>query len=186
MTENRATTILDVGRELMQTRGYSGFSYRDIASAVGIKSASIHYHFPTKADLAVRVTQVYREEFGAILQTIRSSGGTCREQLVRYAELFSSTLISGRLCLCGMLATESELLPGVVRAEVDAFFHDQTGWLEVVLSSGVRTGEFPGDTDVPVVASLLLATLEGSMIIARNRGANDVDLSYVVDAIVPR
>ena len=44
--------ILEVGQELIQTVGYDGFSYRDIADRVGIKSASVHYYFPAKTDLA--------------------------------------------------------------------------------------------------------------------------------------
>lgn len=36
------------GRKMMQTRGYNGLSFRELAKEVGIKSASIHYHFPTK------------------------------------------------------------------------------------------------------------------------------------------
>jgi hypothetical protein len=30
---------------LIQTRGYSAFSYQDVADSLGIRKASIHYHF---------------------------------------------------------------------------------------------------------------------------------------------
>lgn len=36
--------ILDVAQRLLQTRGYNGFSYMDVAGAVGIRSASLHRH----------------------------------------------------------------------------------------------------------------------------------------------
>jgi len=43
--------ILTVAEGLIQSQGYNTFSYRDIANQVGVKTSSIHYHFPTKADL---------------------------------------------------------------------------------------------------------------------------------------
>src|SRR6185369_16920377 len=50
-----AAQILDAAETLIQTRSYSAFSYQDIADELGIRKASIHYHFATKADLGVAV-----------------------------------------------------------------------------------------------------------------------------------
>jgi len=46
-----ATRILDTAERLVQSRGYNGFSYADIAERVGITKASLHHHFETKATL---------------------------------------------------------------------------------------------------------------------------------------
>ena len=62
MEKNKAAEILEVTRRLIMERGYNGFSFRDIAARVGIKSASIHYHFATKADLAEAALKAYRED----------------------------------------------------------------------------------------------------------------------------
>ena len=43
--------ILDIAERLVQTRGFNNFSYADIASELGITTASLHYHFPGKAEL---------------------------------------------------------------------------------------------------------------------------------------
>ena len=54
--QTRSTTaedILDRAEALIQTRGYSAFSYQDISDTLGIRKASIHYHFPSKTDLGV-------------------------------------------------------------------------------------------------------------------------------------
>jgi len=37
--------ILDLAELLIQTRGYSAFSYQDISEALEVTKASIHYHF---------------------------------------------------------------------------------------------------------------------------------------------
>ena len=65
-----AGQILDLAETLIQTRGYSAFSYQDIADSLGIRKASIHYHFPSKADLGVAVVDRYMARFDGALTAI--------------------------------------------------------------------------------------------------------------------
>jgi TetR/AcrR family transcriptional repressor of nem operon len=46
----------------VQARGYNALSFREIAKDVGIKSASIHYYFPTKGDLGVALAKRYTDD----------------------------------------------------------------------------------------------------------------------------
>ena len=64
--------ILDRAEALIQTRGYSAFSYQDISEALGIRKASIHYHFPSKTDLGIAVVDRYVERFGTALADRKS------------------------------------------------------------------------------------------------------------------
>ena len=59
----RATEILDAAEGFARQTGYNGFSFRDIAAEIGIKSASVHYHFPTKGDLGAALARRYAERF---------------------------------------------------------------------------------------------------------------------------
>ena len=118
---DKAAQILDAARESIMERGYNGFSFRDIAAKVGIKSASIHYHFPTKADLAEATAKAYREAFSNLLKelTAPDAPGLLRA----YGALFVFTLRDqGRVCLGGVLVVDSSTLPGQVRQEVQRFF----------------------------------------------------------------
>ncbi|MFL6897065.1 TetR/AcrR family transcriptional regulator [Enterobacter roggenkampii] len=45
---------------LIQQNGYQGFSYADLADGLGIRKASIHYHFQTKTDLGLAYCE-YKE-----------------------------------------------------------------------------------------------------------------------------
>jgi TetR/AcrR family transcriptional repressor of nem operon len=63
-TSSKKIEILDVAQEAIQKRGYNAFSYADLAEAVGIRKASIHHYFPSKADLGLAVIRRYRESFG--------------------------------------------------------------------------------------------------------------------------
>src|SRR5690348_18498506 len=55
------TAIMDAAEQRMQLGGFGGFSFREIAADVGIKSSSVHYHFPTKEDLAAAVIRRWAE-----------------------------------------------------------------------------------------------------------------------------
>src|SRR6201988_4888439 len=65
-----AEQILDLAETLIQTRGYSAFSYQDIADSLGIRKASIHYHFPSKTELGIAVIDRYIARFDAALTEI--------------------------------------------------------------------------------------------------------------------
>jgi len=57
----RASQIIDTAIKMIREGGYHSFSFRQIATELGIKSASIHYHFPSKEDLGVAVMVRYTE-----------------------------------------------------------------------------------------------------------------------------
>lgn len=164
-------TILDVAQGLLQTRGYNGFSYRDIADAVGIRTASLHYHFPGKADLGVALAARYRRRFNEALEDISAQTDDARRRLERFADLFRTTLdVDGGLCLCGMLGAEIATLPGPVAAEVNGFFRDNEAWLTDVIAAGRNDGTVRSGTTAVDQARLFLAALEGAMILARATG----------------
>lgn len=175
---SKSEEILSVAQDLVQTKGYNGFSYRDIADAIGIKSASIHYHFPTKGDLGREVTAQYRNAFAQALQVLSESTDSARERIEGYAALFRATLVEQeRLCMCGMLAGEVETIPDDVKVEVAFFFKEQTVWLASVLQSGIERGEILPSLDANTWAVTILSSLEGGMLVARGSGdCNHFDL----------
>ena len=77
--------ILDTAERLVQTRGFNGFSYADIATTLGVTKASLHYHFPAKAELGQRLIERYEKNFLAALEAIDQTSTTAREKLKRYA-----------------------------------------------------------------------------------------------------
>ena len=87
----KALDILHAARMLMMDRGFNGFSFRDVAADVGIKSASIHYHYATKAELAQATAQAYREAFKDTLTQIDVAPAP--DLLRAYGALFVLSLI---------------------------------------------------------------------------------------------
>lgn len=160
--------ILDCAQGLIQTRGYNGFSFRDIAGDIGIKSSSIHYYYPGKTDLAVAVASKYRSGFTTATQQLVADKKTSIAILLGYADFFEMTLKrENRLCLCGMLASEVNSVESELRSEIKDFFNDQILFLKGVISKGQSNGEIRKDLQTEGFAKSYLAALEGAMMLAR-------------------
>ena len=165
-----ATRILDAAQALVQQRGYNAVSYGDLAEALDLTTAAIHYHFPTKADLGAALVARYREQNAEIRATIWDEEDSLRGRLDRYVEGYAGILKSGGLCLCGVLAADDATLPDPVRQEVRQFFAEQENWLAAVIAEAHTDGTGLAGYDSPQeVAELLLATIEGAMVITPDR-----------------
>ena len=165
-----ATAILDVAERLAQTRGHNGFSYADIAAELGVTKASLHYHFPSKAELGRALIVRYHGLFGAALDSIDGQTKSPQEKLKRYVGLYDSVLSNERMCLCGMLAAEYATLPGPMQEGLTAFFDANERWLTAVLEDGLRAGTFAFREEAKERARVLLGALEGAMLVARSYG----------------
>ncbi len=160
--------ILDLAVEFIQTRGYNAFSYRDLSRAIGIKTSSIHYYFPSKEDLGKTAIIRYGEGFNNALLQIDAEVDDPKLKLVLYAELVSNTLKSGkRICLCGMLATDFFTLPASLQEQVKGFYADNEAWLTKVLQAGRDAGTFRFEGSPKQKAQTIFALFEGALISAR-------------------
>ena len=160
--------ILDIAERLAQTRGFNGFSYADIAEELAVTKASLHYHFPSKADLGQALIVRYQLVFGRALEAIDQRARSARDKLSRYVALYDSVMRQDRLCLCGMFAAEYATLPPAMQDELRRFFDANETWLTGVLEAGKQTGEFDFADPPRERARVFLGALEGAMLIARS------------------
>src|SRR2546430_16030979 len=84
-----ASRILDVAERLVQARGFNGFSYADVAAEPGITKASLHYHFPGKAELGESLISRYAARFAAALAAIDEARADAPTKLEAYAQLYA-------------------------------------------------------------------------------------------------
>lgn len=162
--------ILDIAERLVQTRGFNGFSYADIAEALEVTKASLHYHFPSKAELGKRLIERYEQTFLAALKGIDASGVGPREKLKRYVRIYADVLNDNRMCLCGMLASDYTTLPKAMKDEVRHFFDENERWLATLLEQGRKSGTFEFKGAGRELAGSIVGSLEGAMMLARSYG----------------
>jgi TetR/AcrR family transcriptional regulator, transcriptional repressor for nem operon len=119
----------------VQAHGYSGLSFRELAKEIGIKSASIHHHFPSKADLGVALARRYSEDSAVVLEKLLDKSSPIHA-LRRYPATFRKALENhNRICLCSFMAAEYDDLPEAVKKEVQTFADVNVAWLSKVLSA---------------------------------------------------
>ena len=159
--------LLEHAQSLMMTRGYNGFSYRDLSELVGVKTSSIHYYFPSKEDLALEAVNVYSADLMSSIYAIDSSA-PADKKLDRYARLFGRIIGDGRrVCLCGMLAAEIDSLPEKVRHAVQSFFKANENWLAKVLAEGEAQDTLDAGGKPESAARTLYSAFQGSLLASR-------------------
>jgi TetR/AcrR family transcriptional repressor of nem operon len=161
------TRILDVVEALLMERGFNAVSYQDVSDRIGIRKASVHYHFPAKADLGVAVIRRYVDRVASKEVPVEQlEGAMFAVALEHFLDVFAQ--IGARsVCLCGIMGAEFETLPDAMQAEVRRFFTGLRTWLGAVLEKGRAQGVYAFAGDGMTMARAMVAMLEGALIIGR-------------------
>lgn len=166
MSTNAREAILLAATKIAQSQGYNGLNYRDLAQSVGIKAASIYYHFPSKADLGVAVAQRYWQDGAAALETISAETPDPLEALQRFPEIFRRSLeADNRLCLGSFMGAETDNLPSAMTLEIQAFADVNIAWLaQQLMAAQVSPPEHS-----EARARAIFAAVAGAQLVARSR-----------------
>ena len=162
-----AAKIADIAESYIQSRGFNGFSFRDIQNVLGIKTASIHYHFKTKQDLAKVVFERYLERYRTQLNIINQQHNGAEDKLRALAAVFVNVRDSNKLCLCGMYASDISSLAEEVTLPLNHFVEMNETWITRVVEQGVTDGDFIDSLDAKSYARLFFTSMEGSMLLSQ-------------------
>jgi len=167
---------MDRATQLLTSRGFNGFSYRDIATHLGVKNAAVHYHFPAKADLALALVDEYRKTLRRSTSEFMAYGGPALPQLEGFFAFTSFQCEKGR-CICpfGAFSVDYTDVPEEVRKATADFMEETIKWLSRVLEVGREQKEFSFSGDPRPKALLILAGLQGARQMARINGIEILD-----------
>lgn len=165
--------ILTSAQRLVQQRGFNGFSYADVAVEVGIRKASLHHHFPSKADLGLALIESYTAKLNHELNRINGLGIPAKAKLEAYANIYRSTLEADCMCMGGMLASETLTLDDTMLPSLKRFFALNTEWLTEVLIEGESQHLFALKSSAANHARLLLSAFQGALLVARATGDHE-------------
>lgn len=169
-----ASELLDAAQHLIQERGYNAFSYKDLSGQVGIRTASIHYHFPSKADLGQALMERYLVDLTGALERIEAKAKTAKARLQGFFALYGATESQGSICLCGSLASDRETLPEPLQEAVGDYLSKSEKWIAKAISDGLAAGEFEPGAKPADQAGALLAALQGGLMLSRARDGKPI------------
>lgn len=185
MTESRTDTreaILQAARTTVETHGFTALSFRDLASDVGVKSASVHYHFPTKSDLAEALVDRRCTDQTAFFEDLFARTQDYDELIKGYIAMFRSGFDgSNRMCLAGVMSAEVSGLSDRVRAEISRFKDLNIAWISKMLR--VRHPRMSGET-LRKRAFAIFASIEGAQLIAHGLGGDVDAFDDIIEAYV--
>jgi TetR/AcrR family transcriptional regulator, transcriptional repressor for nem operon len=166
MTSSTRDKIIELAQEAIATRGYAAFSFRELAAELGIKSASIHYHFPTKTHLGVEVARAWRQKLETALMGIAAQTANPRQALDDLVSIYRhEAKTSQRMTVCTMLAAEINNLPEEIRSEMGQFYALNLGWIKArLLDSGFA------ELEADEKSRQIFALLQGALIGAKGQG----------------
>jgi TetR/AcrR family transcriptional repressor of nem operon len=168
MSTDTRETIMKAAQATVQAKGYNALSFRELAKEVGIKSASIHYYFPTKGDLGAALARRYTDNAVGYFERLIAAEAPLDLIFADYVAVFRAALLNdNRMCLYGIMAAEYGDLPEEVRVAVDAFSAANVAWLVRLLAP--RHPELSEDA-LRHRALAIFAAIEGAQLVARGRG----------------
>jgi len=159
--------IINHAEYLVRMKGANGFSYADLATKLGIRKASIHYHFPSKNDLLQTLIQSYHQQTMAILDGF-SQLRNPYEKLLAFVDIYKQGLQIDALCLCGMLTLDSKALTMQMQQNLDSFFDDMEAWLTDIFREGSLQRQWQLINTPEAEAKTFLSLVQGAQIISRN------------------
>jgi TetR/AcrR family transcriptional repressor of nem operon len=151
--------ILKLASRELQEKGVNSLSFRELATALRIKSSSIHYHFPQKNDLIQTLMLNYSRVMISGLESIESTTKAGHMRLLTLVDMIGQSL-EMRKCTAGVLATESALISDKAKQDVSIFFNMLLKWIEKELISMDKSKD-----QASVFASVILTSVEGSLML---------------------
>ena len=174
--------IVHLADDLIRSRGYNAFSYSDISKPLGIKNAAIHYHYPTKADLALAVVEFHLDSIHRFQQ--RTEAKTPIQRIKLFLNFYASIQMSGKICLVGAFTTDWNSLSDEVHEAMKSFKTQLTDWLSATLEQGRETGTltFTGSSEAEAL-SILTSILAAAQL---SRISGSEDFQTIKESILER
>jgi TetR/AcrR family transcriptional regulator, transcriptional repressor for nem operon len=174
--------ILRKSGVLFNTQGYKATSISDITDATGFTKGAIYRHFESKAELEKETLfHLSGLMFDKLTQCIKEEK-TAPAKLNAIFKYFESYIKDHELkggCPLMNAAIEADdshpvLRKGALRI-LDTLHHS----VVTILKNGIRFHQIRNDIDLDYYASLIIASLEGAIMMSKLRGNND-DIRRVI------
>jgi len=161
--------ILKISRHLFTTRGFSNTSVNTIIAATGVKKGNLYYHFASKEELGLAVLLDAQEEFTGFLND-SFQGENPVDKIINSCEMLLDFLQKQNFvggCLFGNTALEMSDGNSKFGKIIQDVFDHWTTKIEQHLTQGRADGSFKSNIPIPALATTVVATIEGGIMMSR-------------------
>ncbi|HZL11488.1 MAG TPA: TetR/AcrR family transcriptional regulator [Prolixibacteraceae bacterium] len=159
--------IMELGENLIRSKGYNAFSYQDISSELGIKNAAVHYYFPFKENLGTSIVKTNIQRFEEMVENMNSLRFDELQQLETFIKIYIKSHREQKLCILGSLGPDFNTLSETTKAELKRMTEIILKWLSGILLSGREQKIFAFNEDPGNRAFVILSSLIASLQLSR-------------------
>jgi TetR/AcrR family transcriptional repressor of nem operon len=170
MTKGQKTRdrIVAQAANLFNQRGFEGSSMSDLMAATGLEKGGIYRHFSSKEELAAEAFDyAWKSAFETRIHDLEQVPNSI-EKLKRFIANFidSRPAVPGG---CPVLNTAVEADDGnpLLRDRVRAAWREWRDYLADIVAAGLKRKEIRAEVDAKEVATLIISSLEGALMISR-------------------
>lgn len=185
--EQTHNAIIEQAVDVFNRQGFAGTSIGDLMDATGLSKGAIYNHFANKDDLAL---QVFDYAVGKlqerVAEAIRGVPRHAVHRLVAVVELYRDYLDNAVFAAgCPVLNTsvEADDTHPALRKRAQVVMDMWLDWLIRTVERGIQEGQIRPDADAEQAAMLIIASLEGGVMISKLY-ADSSHLNLVVDFLV--
>jgi len=166
---DRKTEILELTAELLKQKSFSAFSYQDLADALGIRKASVHHHFATKADLGLALLEFYGANSRRLMEGLRETAPDPGDALRQFIGGAEAVMLDGayRVCPHGAFDEDAAVLPESIQEGLAKLRNELWNALTELLEDARQAGGANFGGEASAQALLVMAALEGARAAAR-------------------
>jgi TetR/AcrR family transcriptional repressor of nem operon len=162
--------IVAEAAQVFSKNGFAGTSLSDLMEATQLTKGGIYNHFGSKEQLALEsfdyAADLMRQRLTEILKTVRHSG----ERLIAVIEVFRSIIEQPMLeggCLLLTTSVEADDTNPQLRERAQQAMDEWRIYITRTVTRGIEKGQIRPGTDSQMVATLLIASLEGAVMLSK-------------------
>lgn len=171
--EETKTRIIQQAAELFNQQGYAGSSISDIMRVTGLQKGGIYNHFQSKDELAL---QAFDFAIARVTQHTKAAIRTQHhaiERLEAIIEVFSSFVDNPPIkggCPLLNTAVESDDAHPALRDRAQQAMNSWRNLISQIIQKGITRGEIRSGVDADEIATIIIATLEGAIMMSKLYG----------------
>jgi TetR/AcrR family transcriptional regulator, transcriptional repressor for nem operon len=162
--------IVAEAAQVFSKNGFAGTSLSDLMEATQLTKGGIYNHFGSKEQLALEsfdyAVDLTRQRLTAILKEVKDSA----ERLIAVVEVFHSIIEQPMLeggCVLLNTSVEADDTNPQLRERAQQAMDEWRTYITRTVTRGIEKGQIKPDTDAETVATMLMASLEGAVMLSK-------------------
>jgi TetR/AcrR family transcriptional regulator, transcriptional repressor for nem operon len=162
--------IVQCAAQIFNQRGYAGASMADVMTATGLQKGGIYNHFESKEQLALEAFRyavaLSRQRYHESLSGHDSSLEQLSAFVTVFQRVYDDPPVPGGCPLLNTAIDSDDAFPALQR-ETSREMHLWHRWVVRIIRRGINRGEIRSKIDAKAVATLLIASLEGGLMLSK-------------------